>query len=154
VSNILRREATVLILSGLMPSLPVFGLRHALAAEYRGMVFKSPTCGCCADWVNHLEKSGIRLDVKNLKSLQKIKKTLQVPRQLQSCHTGIIGNYVIEGHVPVRDIRRLLTQKPKAIGLAVPGMPIGSPGMEQGDRNDPYEVVLFHKGGQRIFARY
>ena len=79
---------------------------------------------------------------------------LQVPAALQSCHTAIIDNYVVEGHVPVNEIKRLLEEKPKAIGIAVPGMPIGSPGMEQGGRKDPYQVVLFHDGGNRVFAEY
>jgi len=79
---------------------------------------------------------------------------LQVPAALQSCHTAIIGNYVVEGHVPVREIKRLLDEKPKATGIAVPGMPIGSPGMEQGVRRESYQVFLFRDGGNRIFAEY
>jgi hypothetical protein len=79
---------------------------------------------------------------------------LRVPPELQSCHTAVIGDYVFEGRVPVREIKRLLRERPKAIGIAVPGMLIGSPGMEQGSRKDPYQVVLFHKSGKGVFAEY
>ena len=117
-------------------------------------MFKSPTCGCCEEWVKILRREGINLEVKDLESLSKIKKMLQVPAALQSCHTAIIDDYVVEGHVPVREVKRLLEEKPNAIGIAVPGMPIGSPGMEQGSRRDSYQVILFYDRGNRVFAEY
>jgi hypothetical protein len=149
-----RRQATTMILAGFISAKTWLGTESPAAAAARGTVFKSPSCGCCTEWVKILRRAGINLEVKDLQSLSKIKKMLQVPAALQSCHTAVIGNYVVEGHVPVNEIKRLLEEKPKAIGIAVPGMPIGSPGMEQGGRKDPYQVVLFHDGGNRVFAKY
>ena len=154
MKNISRRQATGLIIAGLISAKTSLGVGSPAAAAARGTVFKSPTCGCCAEWVKILRRAGINLEAKDLESLSKIKKMLQVPVALQSCHTAIIGNYVVEGHVPVREIKRLLDEKPKATGIAVPGMPIGSPGMEQGDRRDSYQVFLFQNGGNRVFAEY
>ena len=149
-----RRQATGLILTSFISAPTWLGLSSPAAAAARGTVFKSASCRCCAEWVKILKHSGIHLKVKDLESLSEIKKKLQVPATLQSCHTAIIGNYVVEGHVPVREIKRLLDERPKAIGIAVPGMPVGSPGMEHGNRKDSYRVVLFHAGGNRVFAEY
>tara|TARA_B100001142_G_scaffold121642_1_gene123580 strand:- start:150 stop:575 length:426 start_codon:yes stop_codon:yes gene_type:complete len=125
-----------------------------MAAGFDGKVFKSPTCGCCAVWVKLLRQDGIDLKITDLESLGMIKRMFRVPEQLQSCHSAIIGGYVIEGHVPIKEIKRLLNEKPKAIGIAVPGMPIGSPGMEQGNVKEPYDVVIFQNGKQSVYARY
>jgi len=125
-----------------------------MAAGFDGKVFKSPTCGCCTVWVKQLKQAGIDLQITDLESLEMIKRMFQVPEQLQSCHSAIINGYVIEGHVPVKEIKRLLNEKPKAIGIAVPGMPIGSPGMEQGNVKEPYDVVIFQNGTQSVYARY
>ena len=154
MNSVSRRQATAMVLSGFMSTKTLLGFGRPAAAANRGTVFKSPTCGCCAEWVRILSHAGIDLEVKDLRSVSKIKKMLQIPPELQSCHTAVIGNYVFEGHVPVREIKRLLQERPKAIGIAVPGMPIGSPGMEQGGRKDPYQVILFYKGGKRVFAEY
>ena len=154
MKNTSRRQAAALIFAGFISAKTWLGLGSPAAAAARGTVFKSPTCGCCAEWVKILRRAGINLEVKDVKSLSKIKAMLQVPAALQSCHTAIIDNYVVEGHVPVREIKRLLEEKPKANGIAVPGMPIGSPGMEQGGRRDPYQVILFQDGGNRVFAEY
>ncbi|MBS3804635.1 MAG: DUF411 domain-containing protein [Oleiphilaceae bacterium] len=118
-------------------------------------VYKSPNCGCCGDWVKHLEDNDFEVDVHNTRNLNPIKAEAGLTPALASCHTAFIDGYVIEGHVPASDIRRLLEEAPKAQGLAVPGMPVGSPGMEMGDREDEYQVLLFNDEGQsRVFANY
>ena len=113
-------------------------------------VWKDPNCGCCKDWVAHLEKSGFAVQVHETGN-DAARARLGIPSQLGSCHTGSIGGYAIEGHVPAQDIQRLLREKPKAIGLAVPGMPVGAPGMDgavyQG-RQDPYAVLLVLQDGK------
>jgi len=154
MNSMSRRHATAVVFSGLISTQTLLGFGRPVAAARRGTVFKTATCGCCAEWVKVLSRAGINLEVKDVGSLINIKKMLRVPPELHSCHTAVIGDYVFEGHVPVREIKRLLREKPKAIGIAVPGMPIGSPGMEQGSRKDPYQVVLFHKSGKRVFAEY
>lgn len=118
-------------------------------------VYKSPTCGCCSDWVRHLEAHGFAVTVHDSERMNEIKAEARVPGRLSSCHTAFIGDYVIEGHVPAADIERLLKDQPAAAGLAVPGMPLGSPGMEMGSRRDPYEVLLFQEDGStQVFNRY
>ncbi len=117
------------------------------------VVFKSPTCGCCKKWVSHLERNGYRVDVRNESNMGPIKKSMEVPGHLQSCHTAKVDGYVVEGHVPADLIARMLKEKPKIKGLAVPGMPMGSPGME-GPRKDNYAIVAFRKGGKTdVYAR-
>lgn len=118
-------------------------------------VYKSPTCGCCQAWVEHLQGDGFRVEVVEMTDRSAIAEGRGVPRDLGSCHTAVVGDYVVEGHVPASDIRRLLEEAPDAAGIAVPGMPIGSPGMEQGDRVQAYDVVLIGKDGSRtVFARH
>ncbi|BES73745.1 DUF411 domain-containing protein [Marinobacter nanhaiticus D15-8W] len=118
-------------------------------------VYKSPTCGCCTDWVRHLEENGFDVTVHDTANINEIKVDAGLTRELASCHTAFVGDYVIEGHVPAQDIHRLIAEAPQAQGLAVPGMPIGSPGMEMGDRKDPYTVLLFNEAGQsRPYANY
>jgi hypothetical protein len=118
-------------------------------------VYKSPTCGCCADWVDHLKDNGFEVEVTETNSLNPIKQAAGLTPSLTSCHTAFIGDYVIEGHVPANDIRRLIADAPKASGLAVPGMPVGSPGMEMGDRKDRYQVLMFNDSGQtRVFSEH
>ena len=112
-------------------------------------VWKSPTCGCCKDWVRHMQDNGFRVTV-NDSGNTNARARVGIPQKLGSCHTAVVAGYAIEGHVPAGDIRRLLSEKPKAIGLAVPGMPIGSPGMdgpEYGGRKDAYEVLLVERNG-------
>ena len=111
-------------------------------------VYKSPTCGCCADWVDHLREAGFRVEVSDREDVTRAKVELGVPPSLGSCHTAVVDGYVVEGHVPAEDIRRLLAERPDVVGLAVPGMPAGSPGMElPGGRTDPYDVVAFDPAG-------
>jgi len=129
-------------------------LVQGLAKAADIIVYKSPTCGCCGKWVEHLEANGFSVEVKQRRDLRPIKQQLGVQPALQSCHTGVIDGYVIEGHVPAADIRRLLEQRPAVRGLAVPGMPIGSPGME-GPHPQPYDVVTFDvDGNTRTFSRH
>lgn len=126
--------------------------RDAIAIE----VFKSPTCGCCGKWVAHLEESGFDPAVRNKNSLESIKKKLGVPANLQSCHTGVSANgYFFEGHIPAKLIAEFLASPPEnAAGLAVPGMPAGSPGMEMGDRFSPYSVFLVKTDGTtEVYAK-
>ena len=126
----------------------------ATGKKKRINVYKSPSCGCCGAWVDHMRSAGFDVRVTELQDLEVLKARYGVPEDLQSCHTGVIDNYVIEGHVPAWDVSRLLTKHPEAIGLSVPGMPVGSPGMEQGSHKEPYDVVLFTATERRVFARY
>jgi hypothetical protein len=116
-------------------------------------VWKDPNCGCCTGWVEHLRSNGFVAAVTNSADMQAVKVRLGVPEELASCHTAEIAGYVIEGHVPAQAIRRLLTEKLAARGLAVPGMPIGSPGME-GGTPEVYEVILFGKDNPVSFGRF
>ena len=110
-------------------------------------VYKSPTCGCCALWVDQMRQAGFELDVEDTDDMIGVKVDAGLPLQLQSCHTALVGDYVFEGHIPADVIARFLAEKPSASGLALPGMPIGSPGMEFGDRVDPYDVIQFDAAG-------
>jgi len=119
------------------------------------IVTKSAYCDCCKHWVEHMKKAGFTVEVRDVEDVTPTARRLDVPDNLRSCHTSTIGGYVIEGHVPASDVKRLLSAKPKATGIAVPGMVVGSPGMEQGDQKVPYKVVLFDKSGKtRVFASH
>jgi len=109
-------------------------------------VYKSPTCGCCVKWVDHLEAGGLAVEAINVENMSSIKKKNGVPSELASCHTALVDGYVIEGHVPVEDVIRLLEERPDVAGLAVPKMPIGSPGME-GPNPVRYDVLAFSEDG-------
>ena len=128
----------------------------SLAADVPLMrVTKDPSCGCCVGWVDHLRKAGFPVEVTESAKVNRLKVHLGVPRDLAACHTAEIDGYVIEGHVPADAIKRLLAERPQAKGLAVPGMPVGSPGMEvEGVEDDTYDVVLFGAAGRTTFARY
>jgi hypothetical protein len=118
-------------------------------------VYKSPLCGCCEDWVKHLRSNGFTVTVHDVEDTGVYRKRFGMPERFGSCHTGYIGGYAIEGHVPAADIRKLLATKPRAVGLAVPGMPVGSPGMEQGPRKDPFDVLIVKAdGAASVFASY
>lgn len=119
-------------------------------------VYKTPTCPCCDGWIAHMRQAGFTTTVTILADLQPIRMSRGLPEALASCHTGLIGDYLVEGHVPAEDVIRLLAERPDAVGLAVPAMPLGSPGMEtqQGHR-DPYETLLvLRSGASRVFARH
>ena len=117
-------------------------------------VYKTAECGCCKGWVKHLEKHGFAVKTHDVPNPGDYREKFGIPNALGSCHTGRVGGYALEGHVPAADIRRLLASKPVATGLAVPAMPLGSPGME-GPRSDPYDVLLVTKDGKTtVFKRY
>jgi hypothetical protein len=122
-------------------------------------VWKTPTCGCCKAWVSHLQKNGFEVVTNNVNDTTAIRKKLGLPDQYGSCHTAKLGNYVIEGHVPAEDIRKLLKDKPVARGLSVPGMPLGSPGMEgtgpfAGERHAYNVLLVLNDGSSRVFKTY
>jgi hypothetical protein len=132
---------------------PAIGAQAAVAVE----VWKDPLCGCCEDWVVFLRQAGFSVKV-NDQGNDAARKRLGIPDALGSCHTGSVQGYALEGHVPVKDIRRLLREKPRAVGLAVPGMPVGSPGMDGAvykGRKDPFNVLLVAKDGSNtVFTAY
>jgi hypothetical protein len=118
-------------------------------------VYRSPTCQCCEQWVDHLRANGFQVDMQDRNDMQQVKQHYNVPRELASCHTGVVGGYVVEGHVPADEIKRLLAERPGVAGITVPGMPVGSPGMERGNQQDPYNVLTFTQQGEaNVFARY
>jgi len=117
-------------------------------------VYKSPTCGCCTKWIDHLKTNGFKVKAINTNDMYSVKEKAGVQYGLGSCHTALVDGYVIEGHVPASDIKRLLEQRPSVIGLTVPGMPMGSPGME-GPRKDSYSVLTFDQSGNTTeFSRH
>ena len=119
-------------------------------------VFKSPTCGCCGAWVEHLQAAGFAVTVKTVGNTTGVRRRLGLPDAFASCHTATVGGYVLEGHVPAADVKQLLARRPVALGLAVPGMPQGSPGMETPDgQRDAYDVLLIDKQGKAaVFAHH
>lgn len=125
----------------------------AEARSEKLVVYKSPTCGCCSAWVEHVQEAGFEVEVHDVANVQPVKQEHGVPGHLASCHTTLVGGYVVEGHVPADVIRRLLAERPDIAGIAVPGMPVGSPGMEvPGGRTDPYDVIAFTRdGGVSVF---
>jgi hypothetical protein len=116
------------------------------------VVYKDPDCGCCGAWVDHMKANGFSVTVHDVRDMTPHKRKLGVPERLGSCHTAVVDGYTIEGHVPAADVKRLLKERPKAKGLAVPGMPQGSPGMETG-KLDPYDVLLFDSVGKASVYR-
>jgi hypothetical protein len=124
------------------------------AAGPKMQVYKTPTCGCCGKWVQHLRDNGFEVAVQDVPDTSPYRRKYGVPDQLASCHTGFVESYAVEGHVPAREIRRILREKPKAAGLAVPGMPAGSPGMEA-PRSQAYSVLLVGVGGEvTVYEKY
>jgi hypothetical protein len=148
------RAAIILVAAGMSASCGAGAAQRqpALVME----VFKTPTCGCCSKWVEYMRANGFTVRATDLNDLTQIKAARGVPEQVQSCHTAVAGGYVIEGHVPAADVHRLLKENPAVAGIAVGGMPIGSPGMEfEGARAQPYTVVSFDKQGTtRVFTRH
>lgn len=129
--------------------------RSTVASSDRVLVFRDESCGCCGDWVEHIRAAGYQVDVQVYPSMNRKKTELGVPPNLRSCHTAQVGGYVVEGHVPAAEIRRLLATRPDARGLTVPRMPVGSPGMEvEGVAPDRYDVLLFSEERTKIFATY
>lgn len=151
-TKLLRRQVCLLALSAFVSS-PLWAASSMPIAQ----VWKSPSCGCCKDWVRHLEAHGFSVQVHNTGN-NSVRQRLRMPVKYGSCHTAKIGKYVIEGHVPADDIKRMLKEGPDAIGLAVPGMPVGSPGMDgeiYGERRDAYDVLIVDSDGSaRVFNSY
>jgi hypothetical protein len=144
-----RRSAIILIAGA--AALPAAATR---AAEQPSItVHKDPNCGCCSGWVEHLRETGFTVQAIDTAELDAVKTRLGVPRDLAACHTAQVAGYVVEGHVPAAALKRLLAEKPSAAGLAVPGMPVGSPGME-GGAPEPYDVILFGPAGRRTYMRF
>ena len=119
----------------------------AWAENAKAVVYKSPTCGCCSKWIDHLEKNGFEVEAKDVPDVTPIKRANGVPPRLTACHTAMVGGYFIEGHVPAEDVKRLLEERPEIAGLTVPGMPMGSPGME-GPRSERYRVLAVGRDGK------
>lgn len=147
-------------LAGAAPSVLAAGPAKASPVARKALlpidVHRSPTCGCCMKWVEHLRDAGFQVRVHEHADMQPIKRRLGVPDSARSCHTAQVGDYFVEGHVPAADIKRLLADRPVARGIAVPGMPLGSPGMEVPDGTvQPYEVQLVgHQGATQVYARH
>lgn len=116
------------------------------------LVYKTPTCGCCNGWIDHLQAAGFTVDARDVRDIMTVKQDGGVPVSMSSCHTAIVDGYVVEGHVPAEQVKRLLAERPEVAGIAVPGMPVGSPGME-GPNAKPYQVLSFtHDGQAEVFA--
>jgi hypothetical protein len=147
-SNMTRRSAL-----GIFAATLIVPRSSAFAQASNVLVHKDPNCGCCAGWVRHLKDAGFAVTVEETADLQAVRKRLGVPGDLAACHTAEISGYVIEGHVPASAVRQLLEKRPVAVGLAVPGMPAGSPGME-GGVPQKYEVVLFGATGRQPFMQF
>lgn len=119
------------------------------------IVYKSPTCGCCGQWVEHLQRAGFTAKVVDTEDMAAVKRRFGVPEDAASCHTAVVAGYFVEGHVPAADIKRLLAERPAGQGIAAPGMPMGSPGMEMGDHRQPYDVLLISRTRtSRVFAHH
>jgi hypothetical protein len=134
-----------------LSALPVL----AQAALPEVQVYKSPTCGCCGAWVEHMRKAGFAVKVNEVTDTSAARKRFGMPDRFASCHTATVSGYVLEGHVPASEVKRMLAAKPKAVGLAVPSMPPSAPGMDVPGRNDPYQVLLVDASGQySVYANY
>lgn len=134
-----------------LAALPTF----AAPPQPEVQVFKSPSCGCCGAWAAHMRSAGFVVKVVEVDNAAVERKRLGMPDRFGSCHTATVGGYILEGHVPAAEVKRLLATKPKAIGLAVPGMPPASPGMDVSGRTDPYQVLLVDASGQAsAYATY
>lgn len=148
---------------GIQVTLALLGLTFLMLGGCRStaerptvQVYKTATCGCCTKWIDHLVAAGFEVEAKDLPDLASLKSENGVPAELVSCHTALVDGYVLEGHVPAADIERLLSERPAIRGLAVPEMPLGSPGMEHPDpsRHEPYDVMSFGQDGVRVYASH
>lgn len=141
----------------LVLALAMVSANPVMAAEQLPSVeiYKSPYCGCCEQWIAYMRNSGFNVSIHNVRDVTPVREKFGVPDAMASCHTAVVGGYAVEGHVPADDVKRLLRDRPKAAGIAVPGMVLGSPGMEQGQGKDAYYVMLFAKDGTpRVFAQH
>ena len=152
----MRHALTALAFIAGLATVTFFGMSREASAEGPAItVHKTPWCGCCTDWADHLRADGFDVTIREHEDLGNVRDRLGVPIALGSCHTAEVQGYAIEGHVPAADVRRLLEERPAGVrGLSVPGMPIDSPGMEMGDRRDPYDVIAFGEDGETVFTEY
>lgn len=135
--------------------LAVLGTGSAAVAGDEMVMYKDPNCGCCGKWAEHMRENGIAVKEISTREMSLVKSEAGVPRELGSCHTAIIDGYVVEGHVPASDVKRLLTERPAVVGISAPGMPLGSPGMEGPYEAERYDVVSFDKGGRvEVFSSH
>ena len=149
------KRRTFLNAGGALAVLANLPARAAGEAPTTLQVFKFAGCNCCGKWASHLRSAGFAVQLSEVPDTGAVRKSVGMPDRFASCHTGIVDGYAIEGHVPAAEIRRLLALRPRAIGLAVPGMPPSSPGMDVRGRRDPYQVLLIHpSGGSSVFADY
>jgi len=150
--NLMTRRQLLAVLG----SVAVTGVRSSAQKGPAVQVYKDPTCGCCSLWVEHLRKAGFSATVTDVADMAAIKTKHGVPSQARSCHTAVVDGYTIEGHVPAADVQRLLKERPRVVGIGVPGMPIGSPGMEVASvKPQPYDVLAFDKAGKTtVFASH
>ncbi|MEH2356346.1 DUF411 domain-containing protein [Nostoc sp.] len=139
----------------------VFSTRHiqqqtpSKSTGLNATVYHSPDCNCCGGWIEHLKTQGFKIIDFSTPDIETVKQKYNVPDNLSSCHTAIVNGYVIEGHVPADDIKRLLQEKPNVVGLSVPQMPVGTPGMEMGNRKDPFSVLSFDRNNSvAVFNKY
>jgi len=147
------KRRSLLVLSAVTAAAAVLPAKAAGLPQVE--VFKNPDCGCCTAWADHLKAAGFPVKITAVDDTSVIRKRHGIPENLGSCHTAVVAGYAIEGHVPAADVKRLLALKPAVAGLSVPGMPVGSPGMEVGTRQDPYQVLLVDKAGRStVFASY
>ena len=151
--NMKKLGSVALLLGGALLVVSFRSSGADIGADPELKVYKSPTCGCCAKWVEHMQEAGFKVSVEEEVDMRGVKIRTGVPLELSSCHTTVVGDYVIEGHVPATVVKRFLEEAPKVKGITVPGMPIGSPGME-GPNARPYEVIAFDgKGNRTVFER-
>lgn len=153
MANQISRRHFLIQSTALAAAAAVPGLLPAQTASPAMVVYKDPSCGCCKLWVDHVKAAGFAVSVRDSSDVVAVKKRQGVPARLYSCHTAIVGGYVVEGHVPADLVQKLLKERPNVVGLAVPGMPAGSPGMEQGSK-EPYEVLTFDAAGKTtVYAK-
>jgi hypothetical protein len=141
----------LILISG---SLPLLSLANNQYQWPVVKVYKSPTCGCCGKWVTHLQNAGFEVSAENVDNVGVYKQEYGLPRQLASCHTAIVGGYVVEGHVPAEDVQRLLKEQPDIVGIGVPGMPMGSPGMESPNPQDYATLAFDADGSVSVWAKH
>lgn len=149
----MKKNVITVLLLAMVAGLGVVGLRAAQQAPAAARpvltVYKSPTCGCCSNWITHMRANGYDVKPINVDDIDAVKRTYGVPTALASCHTALVNGLVVEGHVPAEAVTRFLREKPAGVaGIGVAGMPAGSPGMEMGARKDPYNIMSFSKAGQ------
>jgi hypothetical protein len=149
----MRRREFMRVTLGTSAALAVSpSLLRALDAPVKMTVYKTPDCGCCKDWITYMKGQGFTVAAVDMNDLAEIKRSSGVPAKLESCHTALVGGYVVEGHVPADLVKKILAEKPKIVGLAVPGMPVDAPGMGSG--KTPYDVIAWDKAGKTsVFAK-